>query len=378
MDLIERHSDVITGSDDMETLNKIENFPVFMGCVNHSQDHDILADQIWEISRKTGVLQLKKLIPLKILYQSQHDPGTVGQIWLNHHKEFAKFINDYHPTSVLEIGGAHGILAKNYQKNENIPWVIIEPNPIPVENCRARFIEAFFDDNFHYNNKFDSLVHSHVFEHIYNPDKFVNNINKIMEEGGKLLFSIPNLKEMISRNYTNALNFEHTVFLTEPYVDFLLAKYGFKILKKSYFMDDHSIFYAAVKDTSTNPIELPPFLYKQNKELFMNYINYHRNLIRKLNEKISDAVEPVYLFGAHVFSQFLLEMGLNEKKIICLLDNDPKKIGSRLYGSRFKVEAPDILKNVNCPIVILKAGIYNEEIKAQILGTINNNVIFLE
>ena len=46
------------------------------------------------------------------------------------------------------------------------------------------------------------------------------------------LFSVPNLREMIKRKYTNALNFEHTIFLTENYIEYLLNKYKLRIIKK--------------------------------------------------------------------------------------------------------------------------------------------------
>ena len=55
------------------------------------------------------------------------------------------------------------------------------------------------------------------------------------------------MKEMLRRNYTNCLNFEHTIFLTEELIEFMLSNYGFEILKKDYFLDDHSIFYSTKK-----------------------------------------------------------------------------------------------------------------------------------
>jgi hypothetical protein len=42
------------------------------------------------------------------------------------------------------------------------------------------------------------------------------------------------------------------------------------------------------------------------------------------------------------------------------------------------VQSPRVLKDVVSPIVILKAGIYNEEIKEDILGNINAMATFLE
>ena len=104
---------------------------------------------------------------------------------------------------------------------------------------------------------FDVVVHSHVFEHIYEPDRFMSHLAGFMPEGKSLVFSLPNMQAMMERKYTNCINFEHTVLLTEPYVEHLLAKHGFRLQKKSYFMDDHSIFYAAVRDRSVHATALP-------------------------------------------------------------------------------------------------------------------------
>ena len=58
---------------------------------------------------------------------------------------------------------------------------------------------------------------------------------------------MPNLNEMLQRKYTNCLNFEHTIFLNEEYLEFILNKYNFEIVKKQKFKDDHSIFYSCIK-----------------------------------------------------------------------------------------------------------------------------------
>jgi hypothetical protein len=182
----------------------------------------------------------------------------------------------------------------------------------------------------------------------------------------------------LDRKYTNCINFEHTVFLTEPYVEYLLAKHGCRLLNKEHFRDGHSIFYATVRDPSVKPVALPPGLYETNKQLYLNYVRYHEELITDLNGRMSQSTQPIYLFGAHVFAQYLIAFGLDTNRIISLLDNDPKKQGKRLYGTSLIVQSPKVLREVERPIVILKAGVYNQEIKEDILQNINKAVTFLE
>ena len=87
--------------------------------------------------------------------------------------------------------------------------------------------------------------------------------------------------------------------------------------------------------------------------------------------------QKLYLFGAHIFSQCLINYGLNVKRIDCIIDNDFNKQGKRLYGTDLKVFSPKILSNDNDPVVILKAGAYNQEVKKDILENINSNTFFL-
>ena len=87
--------------------------------------------------------------------------------------------------------------------------------------------------------------------------------------------------------------------------------------------------------------------------------------------------ENTFIFGAHIFTQYLLGFGLDENLFINVLDNDPNKIGNRLYGTQLNVKSPKILKDFEEPVVVLKAAMYTEEIKKDILENINPNVRFI-
>jgi hypothetical protein len=380
MNLIFRNTDVVLKQKDLINLYSFKKFPVFMGCTNQEKELDLLADMNWSISKESGAIQLNPLLPLEVIYKEQHGSGCVGDLWSQHHLAFAKFIHSFNFKIVLEIGGLHGILSKLYQDlSESIDWTIIEPNPIPVNGVTAHFIKGYFNDQFKFDKQVDAILHSHVFEHIYDPHIFLNHISNFLSEGKYMCFSLPNLEEMVKRKYTNAINFEHTIFLTQSYIEYLLSKYHFRVIKKEYFKEDHSIFYACIRDSKVQSSDLPKGLFEYNKKLFLEYVNYHHQLIDELNSKIKTLQknQKLYLFGAHVFSQYLINYGINVKRIDCIIDNDFNKEGKRLYGTDFKVFSPKILRNDNDPVVILKAGVYNQEVKKDILENINSNTSFL-
>jgi 2-polyprenyl-3-methyl-5-hydroxy-6-metoxy-1,4-benzoquinol methylase len=380
MKLIKRNSDVITKQEDVVNLYCFKKFPVFMGCTNQEIKLDLLADMNWSISKGSGAIQLNPLLPLEVIYSEQHGSGCVGDLWSQHHLAFAKFVHFFNFKTILEIGGLHGILSKLYQDlDKTVDWTIIEPNPIPVNGVTAHFIKGYFDDQFKFDKHADVIIHSHVFEHIYDPHIFLNHISNFLLDGKYMLFSLPNLQEMLKRKYTNALNFEHTIFLTEPYIEYLLSKYHFRVIKKEYFKEDHSIFYACIRDTKVQSSDLPKGLFEYNKTLFLEYVNYQYRLIDDLNSKIKilQKDQKLYLFGAHIFSQYLISFGLNTNRLDCIIDNDINKQGKRLYGTGLKVFFPKILSKDTSPVVILKAGVYDQEIKKDILKNINSKTIFI-
>lgn len=379
--LIERTKDVITGSSHIEDLHVLKSFPVFMGTTDQDPSLDIVADMVWSISRDSGVVQLKHLLPLDLLYQAQTTTSAVGPTWMQHHIAFADFLAAYRPQSVLELGGAHGILALEYHKRKGqspTPWTILEPNPAPVEGCPAVFIKGFFDESFNLNAPESVLVHSHVFEHMYEPTRFIRQIRDFLLPGQLTIFSVPNLKNWLQRKFTNCINFEHTVFLIEPYVDFLLTSHGFRIIEKRHVMDGHSIFYAAIRDDGAIPLSLSSNLYYENRAIYEDFSDYHDGLTKDINRRIDSWGGDVYLFGAHVFAQYLIAFGLDTKRVHCILDNDVRKQGRRLYGTNLMVCSPEVLRGKKDVAVILKAGIYNEEIKKDIQNHINNMVEYFE
>jgi hypothetical protein len=367
---IQRNTDLITGSEDLEHLFTIPNFPVFMGQTEQDSNLDLTCDLGFYISRGSGMVQLNPLVPLDILYHSSHSSGKIGTLWADHHKLLADFIKKHNPKKVYEIGGGHGLLSQHFI-NKSVDWTIVDPNSERLPG--VSIINGFFNAETSIPNTVDMFVHSHVLEHIYDPGQFFKLLSTL-NIGTKMCFSIPNLAYLIKNKHLSVLHFEHTYLCIEEYVEWWLSANGFRILEKHFYLD-HSIFYAT--ERAENIAALPiPKLYETNKLLFKNFFNYYNVLIQQLNYEL-DKTDGAYLFGGHIFSQFLLAIGLREDKIKGILDNDPMKQGKRLYGTKFLIESPACLSNVETPLVIVKTGIYDKEIKEGLLKT-NPDIVFLD
>lgn len=370
----------VCASQALQALDTFPQFPVFMGCTHAPRAQDVLADMDWAICSHCGLIQLHTLLPLDLLYPEAHGSGAVGGIWKKHHAAFARFVHQFNPSSVLEIGGSHGVLSVEYHQLADVPWHIVEPNPTPVPGCRATFTKGFFTAESRFERSFDMVVHSHVFEHIYHPRGFFADLRSHLAAGTMMCFTLPHMQTQLERHYSNCLGFEHTLFLTEPYIEYLLATHGFELVQRDYFLEDHSVFYAARKVEGALAATLPS-LYASNQQTFQAFAAYNRALAQDLNTRMAAPElkdSEIYLFGGHVFSQTLLALGLQTERLAGILDNDPGKRGKRLYGAGLMVDSPKVLLGKIRPAVILKAGPYTEEIRNDILSNINAGTLFLE
>ena len=369
----------VSGSKNFSELFLIKKFPIYMGVVNQNFKYEF-KDLSFKINKDTGSVQINPKIPLKKLYFKPHGSGTIGKTWKNHHLFFFKFLSKNFENNVVEIGGGHNSISQiinsiKIRKRYNL--ISFDPNGKKNQKKNHIVVNDFFSKKYlkKIRNKTNLVIHSHLLEHIYNPNQFLKNIYDSLHDKGAHIFSVPNLKFMINKGYANAMNFEHPYFLEEKMIDYLLNKNGFKIIKKKKYLN-HSIFYKTVKISGKKRTIKTYNNFKNNKKLFKSYFSKLKRDVSKLNLKIK-SLKNVYLFGAHIFSQMLIFNGLNITKIKGVLDNDKKKQNKYLYGTNLKVFNPQILKKKDKPFIILRAAQYNYEIKNHIINFVNKNSKFI-
>lgn len=367
---------ILSKKDKLKKFLSLKNFPVFIGCTDQKRIDDLFFDMDWSIGKSSGLIQLKNLIDAKIIYSDYHSEA-IGCVWSKHHEEFSKFIIKYCDERIIEMGGGANNLANLCISNKKIKmWYNFELAKVKKSqiknNKKVKYINKSINQSIvkKYIVKKTSFVHSHVLEHLYSPIKTLRNILKI-KQIDKMIFSIPNLKMYLQNRYTNLINFEHTYLITEEVLKKMLEIVNFKIKKKKYFRE-HSIFIYAEK--SKNIKKCTILNLKKYQKRYKDMINFYKKKTLVMNKIfLKKNKNNNFLFGAHVFSQFLINMGLKEDKFNCILDNSPGKQNKRLYGTGLNVQNPKIIRNVIKPIVLANVGQYQVEIEKQ-LKNINKNV----
>jgi hypothetical protein len=300
------------------------------------------------VEEENGLIRFDPYIDPKLIYLTQHN-SSIGKTWNGHNDQFAEFVSRVNPNKIVDIGGGSGNIYKSYLKiNPDINWKIIDLNPT-LKDPQVEIVQSLYNPN--QINEGDIVITSHFLEHLNELEPFLQSLRE--RNPRYHVFSIPNFKEFSKSNYSATLMFEHPRYLVEEYVEAILASNGWKLTTKKYY-DKHSIFFL------TEPT------IKVENSIKMDYSLDIINMVKYLKSRASTIHEDqkIYVFGAHFTYYYLLNLGIKEDQIVAVLDNDPNKVGKRMYGTNTKVISPKEA-SVKYP-VFLEMGPYNEEIKENI------------
>ena len=366
-----RNNCAICGTKDIKKIMSIKDMPVYMG-VSEKNDGYLFEDMIFCECANCGNIQLGRLLDPNIVYSHNHNVEIVGELWRTHYFRLLDFIGyAIKDKTILEIGDPSAKIAKLTEIYKK--WIIVEKNTHLESTEKIIFKKAFFDDEFYAEEKIDVIIHSHLLEHIYEPIRFFNKCRNILSDDGDIFFSIPNMKFFIDNNYSpnSILQFEHTYYIDAHYVQRICDSAGFRIVKTEYF-NNHSVFFHLKKDIA----KVRDYDCISLSERFSNLFEIHKSKIDEINEIISEEA-AVFIYGAHITSQFYIFNGLNSLKINGVLDGSISKINKYLYGTNLKTfGAEEIIKYDDAVVIVSHMGIYVEEISKQ-LKSIKNNIRLL-
>ena len=368
--MIIKRSQCVICDNDIVLKKTINNIPIHMG-VKTGSGEDITLNQHWGECVNCGCVQLMNLVSPAVLYSVNHNPGSQGDLWKEHHQAFAEFILNNKPKAIFEIGGSNGNLASiivNHIGDSN--YSIVDP-AASVANNAIKIYNTLFED---YQDEITgSVVHSHTVEHVLNPKEFLCKIFNLMPDNGEMYMSFPNMKHGLVSNGASTLCFEHTYYIDLQQFKYLLEETGFEI-KEQIDFKLHSHFLQVIKNKNRK---------RQYQELKKDFNQISAfDTMWESNQRFVDNVlldldnTPTYIFGAHIFSQSLIALGLKHESIKGIIDDDSSKIGGVLYGSDLVVYPCTHLANVQDVNVVLRAGPYQDELRSRLLNLNSKARIF--
>jgi hypothetical protein len=325
----------------------------------NSPSSDTLVDLEWKRCISCGSIQLTTLVDPVILYSSNHNNTFNSLTWNKHHTEFCEFIASKIGNSqkLLEIGGAsycllRRMLEKGYSNYSILDMAEASPE-LQKEFPDISYIRGNCEDFIF--PEVDTIVISHVFEHLYNPRKFLECLEKSSIQS--IFISIPNLEALYRSQCKSILHIEHTYSYSESDIEALFSEFSFTCASKQLF-GNHSLFYHFTKSE-------PKSLEYSNSLVLMNHFQERKALIEAISIEMPCFIAPAGHFG-HILYYHLSPT--SKKNILGFLDNDVTKQKKRMQGTPCTIFSPSILEDYKETIqILLFGGLYNDEIKKQFL-----------
>jgi hypothetical protein len=365
---MERTDCVICNSKNLKFVYYLKQFPITFLPTENLINEDINTDLNFYGCENCGCVQLKDLLDPKVLYKTAHNITYNTPLWKEHHITLSEFIyNNKESHSIIEIGGYSGVLAKHLlEKDDSINYTILDicdedPHLENVKFIKNNCETYEFDEN-------TNVVMSHVFEHLYEPSKFINNLNK--QNVKNVFISIPNMSSSLTNKTIPIIHQEHTFFCDYDDIIYLFSKENYSC-KTSFSFKNHSLFFHFVKQENINIIQ--KFNTNRINENYSVY-EYNKNKI----ENISDFNEMFYIVPAGLYGQIIYYF-LSDKlksQTLGFLDNDPSKIDRRLYGTPCSIFKMNKIKEYDAITVLIFNGVYTNEIKTQ-LNSYNTNIRYV-
>ncbi len=149
-------------------------------------------------------------------------------------KELSKFIKG----RVLDVGCGQ----KPYEELFNCEQYIGLEYDSP-QNRAVKKADYFYDGTtFPFDGKeFDSAVMNEVLEHVFNPDQFLKELNRVLKDGANLLLTVPFVWDEHEQPYDYA---RYSSFG----IKHLLEKHGFEILEFRKSVDNIGVIFQLIND----------------------------------------------------------------------------------------------------------------------------------
>lgn len=110
-----------------------------------------------------------------------------------------------------------------------------------VENRKNKHADFYYDGKiFPFNkNEFDSVVMFQVFEHVFNPDEVLSEVNRVLKPGGNILLTVPFVWDEHEQPYDFARYSSYGLKA-------ILIKHGFEVVEQHKSLDDIRVIFQLI------------------------------------------------------------------------------------------------------------------------------------
>jgi hypothetical protein len=303
-------------------------------------------------------LQNKYLADIDVLYCKNH-VAPMGAMRMGMDAAFADMIRaNTGVDGILEIGGGNGSLVDALSGTHR--YHVVDPAYTGSREGCAAVIDGYIEDVDIGAVDANTVVMSHVFEHLYEP---MNVLRKLTDAIRYVYICHPDFDSYTEVHpYTyNILHCEHTFFVDNDFIVALMERSGYRMTDRRSHAG-YAVMFHFERRADSSPGGGRLGAVAMNAKTTRNFENYRADMQTKVdavNAIIRDATMPVYIWPCSVHTISLFNHGLHYAKLAGVLDNAPSKTGKYMYGFDIRCLPMD---GVEEGIVILNGGVYNKDI----------------
>ena len=319
-----------------------------------------------------GLVQLRHTTPPNLMYDRYFYRSGINQTMINNLNEIAQQaiskINLNPNDIVIDIGCNDGTLLQNY-KELPVRSVGFDPAKNMVQFSKqtgATIITEFFSAEEFIKNYGDEkakiITSIAMFYDLEDPNKFVDDISKILHPDGIWILELSYLPLMLSQNAFDTIVHEHLEYYHLDALEFLLSKFNLKVVDIQLNDINGGSFRVVVqhkeKSIDNKSLQHITELREKEKNLNLSTNQPFNDFIIKINAEKDKLVtfiktevsagKTVHCYGASTKGNTLLQFyNLDKKLIQFIADKNPDKWGRKTIGTDISIISEEESHSMN-------------------------------
>ena len=310
--------------------------------------------------KKCKLVQLDRNFDLNYLYGKSYGYRTgINKTMTDHVKKIVRkcsaLVKLKSKQYVLDIGSNDATLL-NFYAND-----IIKVGVDPLVNKYKKFykkinykISNFFKikdiEKIKIKKKFKIISALSVFYDLRDPNKFIKEIKKILDDKGVFVLEHVDLYYIIKNNIFDTICHEHLVFYSSKIIIEMMKNNGLKVFNHEYneINGGSSRYYICHSKTNFKVSKnikkvllrenLQGIELKKTYKLFFTKILNEKIKLIKLIKKIKNEKQDIHGYGASTKGNVLLQFyNINNKVVNYIADRNPLKWNSFTPGTKIKI-----------------------------------------
>lgn len=314
-----------------------------------------------------GLLQLRHTVSHESLYRNYWYRSGVNKTMVDELRDIAKSAERIaRPQSgdfVLDIGSNDGTLLRSYE-TKGLNLVGFEPAINIVEKYGREGLTKVFPDFFNQaawqkefaDKKAKVITAIAMFYDLEDPNKFVADVAKILDEDGLFIVQMAYLPFMLERNAFDGICHEHLEIYSLLSLENLLLRHNLEVFDVGIRDINEGSIRAYIRHKAGGKtLQVPQGAEERVKKMrddetrfglgdrkvydaFAARVNDIRGKVRAFIEKEFAKGKKIYVYGASTKGNTLLQyFGLDNRVIVAAADRNPDKWGKRTVGTNIPI-----------------------------------------